>query len=439
VSKTSVKQNESTTLPRVLVWLVALTASSALACNETLPIDGGVQYRCLNNTQCGDGWICMDTGLAQGKVCVEVGSTPDTTQPDAEPDVAQPDAEPDATPDPDPTPEPEPELQPEQAPETVEVVEAVDVAEPMPDAPDTPDDGAEVDGEVSAEVVGPDPCDGVTCTAPFACDNGFCVDASLGMVHIPATEFYMGCNAITANECTASTNQPAFKVTFGAAFAIDQYEVTAAQYQACVDASGCTAPANLGSVQCTLEAGGSNGSQVVADKDDYPVNCITQGEAQTYCEAQGKRLCSEAEWEVAARGGCEFHDDPCPSNMPPYPWGSDTPTCEGFASFSYLPAGGNGCGTGGPQPIGTHPGGVSKYGLYDMAGNVGEIVADCWHNSLSGAPTDGSVWDTDCLAQEVRRGGGYISDAASIRSDARQAAGVGTASQNFGVRCCKSL
>ena len=57
---------------------------------------------------------------------------------------------------------------------------------------------------------------------------------------------------------------------------------------------------------------------------------LSWDEARIACEARGARLPTEAEWEKAARGGCEFGADPqrCDEgDARVYPWGSDAPTC----------------------------------------------------------------------------------------------------------------
>ena len=36
------------------------------------------------------------------------------------------------------------------------------------------------------------------------------------------------------------------------------------------------------------------------------------------------------------------------------------------------------------------------FGLYDMHGNAGQWLEDCWHGSYEGAPTDGSAWTVSC-------------------------------------------
>src|SRR5690606_4280510 len=62
-----------------------------------------------------------------------------------------------------------------------------------------------------------------------------------------------------------------------------------------------------------------------ANRWNHPINCVSWQQASAYCEAQGARLPTEAEWEFAARG----------PDSRTYPWGNQTPTVERL----------NGCGT----------------------------------------------------------------------------------------------
>ena len=54
---------------------------------------------------------------------------------------------------------------------------------------------------------------------------------------------------------------------------------------------------------------GFSGTYTVDGKEDHPVNYVSSLLAEQYCRAGGKRLCTESEWEKAARGGCEMHGD----------------------------------------------------------------------------------------------------------------------------------
>ncbi|TPV97045.1 MAG: formylglycine-generating enzyme family protein [Myxococcales bacterium FL481] len=182
-----------------------------------------------------------------------------------------------------------------------------------------------------------------------------CAGPVAGMACVEAGAFVRGDDSIEA----ATPREAVWLSTYY----IDVYEVTNADYRGCVAAGAC-APAG------PRYAG--------FDRDQLPVQGISWFDADRYCQAAGKRLPTEAQWEKAARG----------TEGATYPWGNQPATCERavFADRS-----GRGCGrakrgahpeTGQPWPVGSRPAGV--YGLHDMAGNAYEWVAD-W-----GAPSYGA-------------------------------------------------
>jgi formylglycine-generating enzyme required for sulfatase activity len=93
----------------------------------------------------------------------------------------------------------------------------------------------------------------------------------------------------------------------------------------------------------------------------YPVYGVTWAGAQAYCEALGRRLPTEAEWEYAAKGND-------PGRI--YPWGKDWVETNAKVRTD--------SGTVGMVQIGSFPAGATPNGLLDMAGNVEEWVAD-WY------------------------------------------------------------
>ena len=246
--------------------------------------------------------------------------------------------------------------------------------------------------------------------------SGDCGDDCSEMVTVPAGPFWMGCNEAVDTEC--SSNEHPYHEVNVPAFEIDKYQVTMADYGACVGAGGCTAP-GTGSEYCNANYAG---------RDDHPVNCINWYQARAYCEWAGKRLCSEAEWEKAARG----------TDGRKYPWGNEQVTCD-YAVFSEeLGRSGYGCGEGSTWPVGSKPLGESPYGAMDMVGNVFDCVEDDYHSSYEGAPTDGSAWVNEPRAStRVIRGSSFCRQARKLRASLRLYSESGYDHYTIGARCCR--
>jgi formylglycine-generating enzyme required for sulfatase activity len=164
----------------------------------------------------------------------------------------------------------------------------------------------------------------------------------------------------TVSLCAFNTDGPCTQEKVRA-FAMDETEVTAAQFARCVEAGRCGAKTfrrNPYSEFCNLDMPG---------RGQHPMNCVNYMGARDYCAFVGKRLPSRAEW-VRAAGAADHRT---------YPWGSQAPDCT-LANFHS--EAGRGCGTFQTWPVGSHPSGASPSGLQDMAGNVLE-----WTSTIQGS------------------------------------------------------
>src|SRR6478609_2341565 len=101
------------------------------------------------------------------------------------------------------------------------------------------------------------------------------------------------------------------------AFALDRTEVSVERYQSCVGAGACTASAFHS--ETSAPASGPSFDELCnarhVDRAEHPINCVDRRQARTYCAWLGKRLPTEAEWDLAARG----------ADGRLFPWGNQAP------------------------------------------------------------------------------------------------------------------
>lgn len=155
--------------------------------------------------------------------------------------------------------------------------------------------------------------------------------------------------------------------------------------------------------------------------NDFPVTNVTWYGARAYCEALGRRLPTEAEWERAARGDNGFI----------YPWGNEW---DATRASTRRPASGDPA----KAPIAAFPEGVTAgTGLYNMAGNVAEWVSD-WYDPRFYSRPEASVTDPTGPAagsEKVVRGGSWDSVPFFARTVHRQSANPLSPTAWIGFRC----
>jgi formylglycine-generating enzyme required for sulfatase activity len=179
---------------------------------------------------------------------------------------------------------------------------------------------------------------------------------------------------------------------------------------------------------------------------DHPVVHVAFEDAAAYATWAGKELPSEAEWELAARGGLDgaefvWGDELAPNGelrantwQGEFPWQNTQD--DGYEWTA---------------PVGSFP--PNGYGLHEMAGNVWEWTTDWYSSNHEGgasaccAPTNprgGRLEDSFDAAQAIKiprkvmKGGSYLcapNYCRRYRPAARMAQPVDTSTCHLGFRC----
>ncbi|MCZ6681434.1 MAG: SUMF1/EgtB/PvdO family nonheme iron enzyme [Candidatus Poribacteria bacterium] len=222
---------------------------------------------------------------------------------------------------------------------------------------------------------------------------------------VPAGEYIMG----TPEEVSRSDESPAHAVRLDP-FYLDQFEVTNAQYEQFMAETDHPAPLFWEDLQL--------------NQPDYPVVGVTWDDAKAYADWAGKRLPTEAEWEIAARG----------SDPREFPWGNAfDEDVDGETIHANIAGDVDGFEL--TAPVGSFPTGASEFGVHDMAGNVMEWVAD-WYDPeyYKESPVANPTGPISGLGR-VLRGGSWGDMPDEVRSAKRRSLLANLADRTIGFRC----
>jgi formylglycine-generating enzyme required for sulfatase activity len=214
-------------------------------------------------------------------------------------------------------------------------------------------------------------------------------------------------------------------------FYLDKYEVTNADFKKFLDKNPGwqkdKIPAEFHNGKYLQDW---NGRNFPDKKSKFPVVFVSWYAAVAYCQSLGKRLPTEAEWEYAARGGLSGQQ---------FPWGNEMPD-KTRANFG---AGELGAAT----TVGIYP--ANGYGLFDMAGNVWEFLADEWGLYLTATepqinPVTGGDFFTGDSYRQVKtrralRGGSYGGAPINLRVTYRDSHLPHNAGDHVGFRCAQNV
>ncbi|HSB07912.1 MAG TPA: ergothioneine biosynthesis protein EgtB [Blastocatellia bacterium] len=261
-----------------------------------------------------------------------------------------------------------------------------------------------------------------------------------GMAEVPGGLFGLG---YSGDEFAFDNEKPAHHV-FVQDFAIDRVPVSNGEYLefirdggysdfrwwfsegwACVRAGAWQAPLYWEQHGDEWMIRDFSGICSVEDKADEPVTHTSFYEASAFAKWAGKRLPTEAEWEMAATSA------PQQTTRMKFPWGDDSPVVARANLFeNYL---------WGVAPTGSFPEGRSAHGCYQMIGDVWEWTTSDYVPYPGFKPDFDEYNDKWFVGQKVLRGGSYATPQFHIRSTYRNFFHPDERWMISGFRCAKTI
>ena len=233
---------------------------------------------------------------------------------------------------------------------------------------------------------------------------------------VSAGSFMMG--SPEEEDTSANSERPVRHVLIPNSFLVSKFEVTFAEWDACVATGGC---------------GGYRPDDQGWGRCQRPVINVSWENAKSYVKwlsswtGKPYRLLSESEWEYAARAGTTGR----------YHFGSTLSTDQAnILNEDKLGVGGEETERSRTVPVGDFP--ANSFGLHDMHGNVMEWVEDCYRDDYWNSPTDGTPLITGghCGVRRIR-GGAFDSNAGGARSAARGRGNIDFHAVRLGFRVAR--